>query len=214
MIESRIQRKYNVVESDRMYDGRFVGGLYPDARIDDRWFQKLGASEDAPELKGLKPEGFTEDGRFDTQDFDMEKLREVRETALRYFRRLECFDCEADLDHVLPLVRELHSCPESLVKGELQAGELILALWMADIPFMKMKGAGGGFVFAVDWDEISDPLNYMDEKHGYENLLRPTTGWMLNEHIPLFGSDIEFISIYPKVQRGALSGPYPVCATA
>lgn len=57
--------------------------------------------------------------------------REVCETAKRYFRKLDVFDCESDLEHVLPLVRELHSCPESVTCGELLVGELILALWLA-----------------------------------------------------------------------------------
>lgn len=57
-------------------------------------------------------------------------MLEVCEAAKRYFRKLDVFDCESDLEHVLPLVRELHSCPESVTCGELLAGELILALWL------------------------------------------------------------------------------------
>ena len=109
-------------ESEYVGDrNRFVGGLYPDTPKDDMWYQMVGHSGDVPELKGLKPEGFTDGDDFEIQDFDLQKLAEIRETALRYFVKIDGFDCEADIESVLPLVRELHACPESYTKGELQS---------------------------------------------------------------------------------------------
>lgn len=215
MIESRIERTYRVAEKEELYQERFIGGLYPEARLDDVFSERIGASDRAPELEGLQPEGFVPGSRFDVLKFDFEKLAEVRETALRYFRRIDGFDCEADIENVLPLVRELHSCPESVTKGELQAGELILAMWMADIPFQKFQyqDLPESIIFAVDWDEISDPANYLDNFHGYENLLRPSAGWMKREHVPVYGEGIDFVSLNPKVSGGAVVGPFPVCAT-
>jgi hypothetical protein len=216
MIESRIERTYRIAEREAIYKGRVVSGLYPEARLDDLYFERIGSCDRAPELEGLQPSGFVPGSKFDVLNFDFDKLAEVRETALRYFRRIDGFDCEADIESVLPLVRELHSCPESVCQGELQAGELILALWMADIPFRRFKyqDLPETIIFAMDWDEISDPANYLDDFHGYENLLRPSAGWMKREHVPGYGVGVEFVSLYPKEQKGSLAGPYPVCVNA
>ena len=129
--------------------------------------------------------------------------------------KIDGFDCEADIDLVLPLVRELHSCPESYTKGELQAGELILALWLSGIPFKRFKyrDLQETIIFGMDWDAMSDPAAYIDNDHGYENLLCPSAGWMKHEHVPGYGSDVDFICPYPKVQEISLSGPHPVCVT-
>ena len=174
MIQSRIKRTYRVISGDYHRMGRYVGGIYPDVLIDDEFFRKLGACEDAPELEGLTASGFIEGARFEFTDFDFDKVREVRETALRYFQVIDGCDLESDLDSVLDLVNKLHSCPESHTKGELKPGELILAMWMADIPFQHFPEGGDSIVFAVDWDTIRDPWLYVDENHGYENLLRPS----------------------------------------
>lgn len=192
-----------------------VSAMYPDVRLDDEFMNSLIKATLCPELAGLQPEGFVEGSVFKPEKFHMRAVREVCETARRYFRRLDVFDCEADIEHVLPLVRELHSCPESVTCGELLAGELILALWLAGIPYQKFqfKDLPETILFAVDWDEISDPVTYLDKSHGYENLLRPSAGWMKREHVSVYGEGVDFVSLYPKVSGGALAGPFPVCAT-
>lgn len=174
MIHSSNIKTYEVAKRHLELKTNIVGGLYPDVILDDNYYQKRGACENAPELAGLQPEGFVPGSRFDDACFNMDIVREVRETALRYFERLDCFDCECDLVRVVDLVNALHSCPESMTQGKARPGEVILALWMAGIPFHKMPQADGGLVFAVDWDTICDPLNYMDKRHGFENLLRPS----------------------------------------
>ena len=77
-----------------------------------------------------------------------------------------------------------------------------------------MRSHPESIIFPVDWDEISDPATYLDASHGYENLLRPSAGWMKREHVPGYGSGIEFVSIYPKVPKAALAGPYSVCTAS
>ena len=216
MKQCRIQKTFKMQESEYVGDrNRFVGGLYPDTPKDDMWYQMVGHSGDVPELKGLKPEGFTDGDDFEIQDFDLQKLAEIRETALRYFVKIDGFDCEADIESVLSLVRELHACPESYTKGKLQAGELILALWLSGIPFKKFKfqDLPETIIFGMDWDSMSDPAAYIDNDHGFENLLRPSASWMKHEHVSGYGSDTDFICPYPKVQEVSLSGPHPVSVT-
>ena len=116
-------------------------------------------------------------------------------------------DCESDLESVLALVRELHSAPESVTKGRLMAGELIFALWLADVPFTELKvdGCEDTIVFGVDWDEISDPANYIDNDHGFENLLRPSSAWFPADGPRVsVGAGVEFLSLNPKVEEEAL----------
>ena len=202
MIQSRIQRTYRVVSSDRLLRRQCIGGLYPDELIDDAYFRKLGSSDDAPELVGLTPSGFVEGEELDTSSFDMDKVREVRETALRYFPVIDGCDLESDLDSVLDLVNKLHSCPESHTNGELKPGELILAMWMAEIPFQRFPGAGGDIVFGVDWDTIRDPWQYVDENHGYENLLRPCPWMKKEDEYPTFCKWVDLVgNITDKVEQ-------------
>ena len=174
MIQNRFNRTYEVAKNSPYGPFSPIGGLYPDVLLDDHLFQRLGACERADELQGLQPSGFVPGSRFDVSAFDLDRVKEVYETAVRYFPVIEGFDLESDLDHVLALVNKLHSSPESTTRGQLLPGELILALWMADIPFSRFDGAGGDIVFAMDWDTIRDPWLYVDENHGYENLLRPS----------------------------------------
>ena len=217
-------KKCRIEKTFRMCDGggsglgrdRMVGGLYPDVKWDDRLFQRIGhADKSVPELAGLQPEGFVDGSEFDVMKFDFDKLAEIRETVLRYFTLISGYDCESDLESMTALVRELHSCPESYTKGQLQPGELILAMWLAEVPFKRFKYQDfpETVVFAVDWDDVSDPANYIDNFHGFENLLRPSAAWMPNEHLDKWGSDVDFICPYPKVQEVSLSGPHPVCVT-
>lgn len=175
MITTRFPRTYKVAKSSPYGPFPPIGGLYPDALPDDHFFERLGGSGWAEELSGLQPSGFVQGSRFETSNFDLDRVREVYETIVRYFRVIDGFDCESDLDSVLPLVNKLHSSEESITKGRLLPGELILAMWMADVPFQHFAAAGGGIIFAVDWDEIRDPWLYVDERHGYENLLRPSS---------------------------------------
>ena len=174
MIQTRFNRTFEVAKGSQYGPVSPIGGLYPDAFPDDHFFQRLGGCSSAPELRELQASGFVPGSRFDLSQFDFDHLREVYETAVRYFRVIDGFDCESDLDSVLSFVNKLHSSEESLTQGRLTPGELILALWMADIPFKRFPDAGGGIIFAVDWDEIRDPWLYVDERHGYENLLRPS----------------------------------------
>lgn len=147
---------------------------------------------------------------------DFEKLAEIRETVLRYFTLIDGYDCEADLENMTALVRELHACPESYTRGQLQPGELILAMWMAEVPFKRFKyqDLPETVVFAVDWDDVSDPANYIDNFHGFENLLRPSSGWFKPEGDRVsIGGGVDFLCLNPKVSEGALAGPFPVCGT-
>ncbi len=217
MNKCRIEKTYRVCDGS-MYNGnRMVGGLYPDVKWDDQLFQRFGqADKSVPELAGLQPEGFVDGTEFDVMKFDFDKLAEIRETVLRYFTLIEGYDCEADLDNMTALVRELHSCPESYTKGQLRPGELILAMWMAEVPFKRFKyqDLPETVVFAVDWDEVSDPANYIDNFHGFENLLRPSSGWFKPEGDRVsVGGGVDFLCLNPKVSEGALAGPFPVCST-
>ena len=157
MNKCRIEKTYRVCDGS-MYNGnRMVGGLYPDVKWDDQLFQRFGqADKTVPELAGLQPEGFVDGTEFDVMKFDFDKLAEIRETVLRYFTLIDGYDCEADLENMTALVRELHACPESYTKGQLQPGELILAMWMAEVPFKRFKyhDLPETVVFAVDWDEV------------------------------------------------------------
>lgn len=108
-----------------------VSAMYPDVKLDDKFMDAVILATRCPELKGLQPDGFVDGTAFSPERFHLWAVLEVCETAKRYFRKLDVFDCESDLEHVLPLVRELHSCPESVTCGELLAWELILALWLA-----------------------------------------------------------------------------------
>ena len=112
MKNCRIEKTYEVIGRDALLAGREIGGLYPGVKLDDEYFRKLGAAESAPELQGLQPEGFVPGSRFEVTNFDLEKLAEIRETALNYFCVIDGCDCESDLESVLALVRELHSAPE------------------------------------------------------------------------------------------------------
>lgn len=207
MKNCRIEKTYEVIGRDALLAGREIGGLYPGVKLDDEYFRKLGAAESAPELQGLQPEGFVPGSRFEVTNFDLEKLAEIRETALNYFCVIDGCDCESDLESVLALVRELHSAPESVTKGRLMAGELIFALWLADVPFTELKvdGCEDTIVFGVDWDEISDPANYIDNDHGFENLLRPSSAWFPADGPRVsVGGGVEFLSLNPKVEEEAL----------
>ena len=95
-----------------------VSAMYPDVKLDDKFMDAVILATLRPELKGLQPEGFVDGTEFRPERFHLRAVLEVCETAKRYFRKLDVFDCEADLEHVLPLVRELHSCPESVTCGE------------------------------------------------------------------------------------------------
>lgn len=207
MKDCRIEKTYEVIGRDELLAGREIGGLYPGVKLDDEYFRKLGAAEDAPELEGLQPEGFVEGSTFKVENFNLDKMAEIRETALNYFCVIDGYDCESDLESVLALVRTLHAAPESVTKGRLMAGELIFALWLADVPFTKVKvdGCEETIVFGVDWDEISDPANYIDNDHGFENLLRPSSAWFpADDPRVSMGGGVELLCLNPKVEEAAL----------
>lgn len=120
MKKCRIEKTFRMCDGggSGLGRGRMVGGLYPEVKWDDRLFQMIGrADKSVPELAGLQPEGFVDGSEFDVMKFDFNKLAEIRETVLRYFTLINGYDCEADLDSMTALVRELHSCPESYTKG-------------------------------------------------------------------------------------------------
>ena len=204
MKNCRIKKTYEFVEKCEYVAGREIGGLYPGVRLDDEFYRMLGAAEDAPELQGLQPEGFVAGSRFEVASFDLEKMAEIRETALEYFCVIDGYDCESDLDNVLALVRELHSAPESVTRGKLQEGELIFAMWLSGVPFKKFhfQDLPETIVFGVNWDEISDPANYIDNDHGFENLLRPSSGWYRPEGERVsVGGGVDFLCLNPKVEE-------------
>ena len=92
MKQCRIEKTFKMQESEYVGDvDRYVGGLYPDTLKDDMWYLMIGPSGDVPELKGLKPEGFTGGDEFEILDFDLQKMAEIRETALQYFVRIDGF---------------------------------------------------------------------------------------------------------------------------
>ena len=200
MKNCRIKKTFDVVNKhgDRHMREPF-SGLYPGVIHDDEYYRKLGATYKNEELAGLQPEGFMEGTEFELEKFDFAKSAEIRETALNYFRIIDGFDMESDLVSVTELLKALHSCPESCTQGRLLTGEAVFALWMADVPFQKVTLPDGEktVVFALDWDEISDPATYIDNDHGFENLLRPSRKWMPEVSPVVKAPKVDFINCMP-----------------
>ena len=86
MITTRFPRTYKVAKSSPYGPFPPIGGLYPDALPDDHFFERLGGSGWAEELSGLQPSGFVQGSRFETSNFDLDRVREVYETIVRYIQ--------------------------------------------------------------------------------------------------------------------------------
>ena len=155
--------------------GTVIGGLYPDSLIDKFFVDKLSMAKDFPILNGLHPDGFSGDAPCDIHEFDLAKVAELCETVSDYFVVSEDYDRESSLDDIYSLLKTLHSAPESLCKDGFGVGYVFLVLWICMYSWERDLNADGGYIFDVDADAVWDPSQYMDNRHGFENLLRPVT---------------------------------------
>ena len=159
--------------------GTPIGGFYPDACIDEFFVHKLGLAKEAECLNGLHPSGFAGSDPCNIHEFDLMKVAELCETVSNYFVVSEEFDRESSLGDIYELLKTLHCAPESLCKGDFGEGYVFLVLWICMYSWQEDKEAAGGYIFDVDSDVVWDPSQYMDNRHSFENLLRPVT-WLKN----------------------------------
>lgn len=153
-----------------------VGGLFPNSEIDRSFVDRFYEMECMPEFDGLTPMGFTDSGEpFNHDDFNRSKLYEIAQLASNYFVYDPRPSADANLRSILSLVSTLLSSPESHCRGFILPGELIAGLYIGGIESYMDTEAEGGVMFCLDAGKAFDANSYIDNDHGFENILRPRT---------------------------------------
>ena len=151
-----------------------IGGLYPNVKACFMWYDELLACQEDTGLYGLTPEGFNgSETPCDPFSFDLGKVLELSETILLYLVSCPLSEKQAEYEEVLPLLKALHSAPESNCKGEILPGELYLAMRLNHIEIRSSRVSPMNWRFGLDLDSAYDANTYIDDEHGFENLLRP-----------------------------------------
>ena len=157
---------------------RMIGGLYPNVDAVDSFYDRLMDLQDDEDLRGMGLHGYTgEDTQFNPFSFDVHKVMEIAETIVNYFTATDKISKAGRYEDVHALLEALLSAPESRCRGKIYPGEMAFAFKLAirDIMFFGFKPEN--WAFMIDFKQALDANNYLDNEHGFENLLRPSP-WM------------------------------------
>ena len=171
---------------DKYFSGsdRMIGGLYPNVDAVESFYDRLLDLQDDEELRGLELHGFNlKDEQFSPFSFDVHKVMEIAETIVQYFVATDKASKAGRYEDVHALLETLLSAPESRCQGKIYPGEMAFAfkLAMRDIKFYGYKPEN--WTFMIDFPQAIDANNYIDNEHGFENLLRPSP-WMRERRFP------------------------------
>ena len=161
---------------DKYFSGpdRMIGGLYPNVDAVESHYDRLLDLQDDEDLRGMELHGYTgRDEQFNPFFFDVHKVMEIAETIVNYFVATDSISKAGHYEDVHALLETLLSAPESRCQGKIYPGELAFAfkLAMRDIKFFGYKPVN--WTFMIDYPQALDANNYIDNEHGFENLLRP-----------------------------------------
>lgn len=158
-----------------------VGGLYPDVPVDGDYLSDLLSLEGDKDLAGLTPSGFSKEASpFDPFSFELPKVLEIAETVVNYFVITKDRVNYATYHALHSLLQTLLSCPESNCEGTILPGELLLAMRLALVDCKLHSKDPEEWYFGLDMSQAYDANNYIDNEHGFENLLRPAP-WFKRE---------------------------------
>lgn len=156
---------------------KLVGGLFPDAVLDEEFFDGLELAKTAPELSGLYSRGFSHANGLDLDSFNMAKVAEIYELSLNYYVKTLDVDPTASVRNIQTLTQLLLAVPESNNSTGVSEGDLILALWLAGFEFDRSDDYKGGAAFYMNYESGMDAESYHWSPEGFNHIMNLISGF-------------------------------------